>query len=112
MISSKMYANVSRAWFLNYGLSSNAPVDLDLLMVGSRYFTHAELGDTKFLNSTELHGTAAGAITSSIMDYVPLNLHANASQRGGIYYSLNPGKYDHAAIEYIQRLPPTYLPTL
>ena len=35
---------------------------------GSTYFTHEELGDPEFMNSTERHGTAAGAITSSIMD--------------------------------------------
>ena len=35
---------------------------------GSTYFTHDELGDPEFMNSTERHGTAAGAITSSIMD--------------------------------------------
>ena len=35
---------------------------------GSTYFAHDELGDTEFMNSTERHGTAAGAITSSIMD--------------------------------------------
>ena len=66
---------------------------------GSTYFTMEELGNTDWINSTEVHGTAAGAITSSIMDYVPLNLHANATQRG-VYYSLNPGKYDHLAIKY------------
>lgn len=63
---------------------------------GSTYFTMEELGDVEFINSTAIHGTAAGAITSSIMDYVPLNLHADASKRG-VYYSLNPGKYDHLA---------------
>jgi len=30
---------------------------------------------------------------------VPLNIHTDPSKRG-VYYSLNPGKYDHEAIKY------------
>lgn len=72
---------------------------------GSAYFTMEQLGDTEWLNSTEVHGTAAGALSASIMDYVPLNLHADTTRRG-IFYSLNPGKYDHRAIQYgYARLP-------
>lgn len=69
---------------------------------GSSYFTMQELRNASYLNSTQLHGTANGALSASIMDYVPLNVHAEpvASATGGIFYSLNPGKYDHLAIEY------------
>ena len=30
---------------------------------------------------------------------MPLNIHTDPSKRG-VYYSLNPGKYDHEAIKY------------
>ena len=30
---------------------------------------------------------------------MPLNIHTDPTKRG-VYYSLNPGKYDHEAIKY------------